>query len=152
MIMSSSGYFKSQADAAAHYGVAERTMGVILREAGVKRCKAGISKARTAEAWKLHQQSKLRGDGSLRDEKLKREIDKLDIEIGKLRDELKPMSEWVAEVQELAGIVKVGMEQWVQWVAAEIKDPRLYEKAQDIRDTVLARLAERAKDVDTHNG
>lgn len=150
--MKRSSHFDSQAEAAATYGMSERHMGTILRSANVNRGDKGISKAAVAKAVQAYKASTIKGDGSLRDEKTKREIEKLDIEIGKMRDQLKPMDEWVLEVQELVSIVKVGLEQWVQRIAAENKSPDIYTWAQDCRDDVLRRLSEKVKDAEESNG
>lgn len=94
----------------------------------------------------------VRGDGSLRDEKTKREIEKLDIEIGKLRDQLKPIDEWANEVREIVNIVKVGLDHFVQRVAADKKDVSLFKWASACRDDVILKLNEKVSDAQEANG
>lgn len=117
-----------------------------------RKTKSGWNVALVKEFIKDDKKRHVVGDGTLRDEKLKREIVKLDIEIGRLREQLKPVEEWLSEVQELTAIIKVGLEQFVQRVAAEKMDPYLYGWAQNCRDDVLNRIAERVKDAQEQHG
>jgi hypothetical protein len=88
----------------------------------------------------------LSGDGSLRDEKLLREIKKLDIDIEKMLGNLKPMEEWLDEVRLLVGIVQGGLDHFVQRVAAEKKDADVYTWAVGCRDDVLSKLSQKVED------
>lgn len=93
-----------------------------------------------------NRRNQLSGDGSLRDEKLLREIRKLDIDIEKMLGKLKPLDEWMDEVRVLVDIVQVCLDHFVQKVAAEKKDADLYKWAIACRDDVLERLNERVED------
>ena len=71
-----------------------------------------------------------------------RQIRRADFEHERERGKVIPLDEYHAELDQLANIVKAGLEQWVQWVAAELQNADAYVKAKEIRDRVRTRLSE----------
>jgi len=104
------------------------------------------------QTWRRNKAAEQLGDGDLRDEKLKREIRLLDIEIEERLSELKPMTEWLSEVREIATITRAGLQQFVAWVAAEIRTPEAYKKANEIAERTCKDLAQRVTDATSKNG
>jgi hypothetical protein len=94
----------------------------------------------------------LSGDGSLRDEKLLREIKKLDIDIDRMLGNLKPMEDWLGEIRLLVGIVQSCLDHFVQKVAAEKKDAAVYKWAVACRDDVLLKLNQKVEDAGQSHG
>ncbi len=77
------------------------------------------------------------GDGSLRDLKLKREIEKLEIQIQKMRRELIPMTDHLQEITTYAQMVMSSFDEFESIAAAEFpQNPRMLELAQGISDRV----------------
>jgi len=141
-------YAKTQDDLAKELGISrERLNKRYLPEEGAP---GKTSKGFDVVKWKKflsdNRKRQLSGDGSLRDEKLLREIQKLDIDIEKMLGNLKPMDEWLDEVRLLVGIVQGGLDHFVQRVAAEKKDADVYAWAVGCRDDVLLRLSQKVED------
>lgn len=82
--------------------------------------------------------------------KLQRQIDKIDRDIrdADFDHERKaglhiPTDEYHAELDEIVAIVRGGLEQWVQWVDAEHRDPDISKRARSIRDKALTTLSDK---------
>jgi hypothetical protein len=103
------------------------------------------------QEWRREVAKNSMGDGSLKDEKLKREIRLLDLEIEERIGNLKPMSEWVAEVREIAAITKASMQHFVAWVSAEIRTPEAYNKAEELAERLCSQLAQKVEDAGGNN-
>ena len=92
-------------------------------------------------------------DCDLKRAKLERQIKLLDAQIRRAdfdhdREAKKYMSldEHYAELDEHVAIVKGGLEQWCQWVDAELRDAAISERARGIRDRTLTWLEEKCKE------
>lgn len=123
--------------------LAHTTMSTILRSAGVRSTPNGYLKVTVDKAVRDYKAGDLKFDGSLKDEKLRREIKLLDIEIDRELKKLISIDDHVADIRTLAAEVKAGLDQWLQWVAAELKEPKAYTRAIAINDRLLSLLAER---------
>lgn len=141
-------YVKTQDQLAAEIGISRERLN--KRYMGEPGSPGKTAKGYDVAKWKQfvnqNRRNQLSGDGSLRDEKLLREIKKLDIDIDKMMGSLKPKDEWLDEVRFLVGVVQGGLEHFVQKVAAEKKDADLYRWATECRDETLAKLNERVED------
>lgn len=77
------------------------------------------------------------GGGGLKDGKLKREIEILDIRIKTMRGELIDLDEHTADIQQVCRILTQGCDEWEAIAAAEFPDdPRMLEITQRIVDRV----------------
>lgn len=87
--VSGSNYYRDQDELAAAAGMCTRQLRKYTKRDGFPaKTKSGYPKEKCLAFIKEVQDSGLKGDGSLRDEKLLREIDKLDIQIEEMRGEL----------------------------------------------------------------
>ena len=136
-------YYRNQVSIAETHGIHVSTISQILRQAGVRGTNQGYSKLLADKAVRDYKASDVKFDGSLKDEKLKREIKLLDIEIDRELKKLISIEDHVADIRTIASEVKAGLEQWLQWVAAEIKDAKVYERAMTLNDRLLLSLAEK---------
>ena len=71
-----------------------------------------------------------------------KQVEKLEVQIAELRGELVPIDEVKAMLSEIAATVKGGLDNWVQYIAAEKRDAELLEWAERGRDNVLNGIAE----------
>ena len=136
-------YYRNQVSIGEAHGLAVTTVSQILRSAGVRGGPNGYVKLPVDKAVSEYLKGEVRYDGSLKDEKLKREIKLLDIEIDRELRKLISIEDHVADIRTIASEVKAGLEQWLQWVAAEIKDAKVYERAMALNDRLLLSLAEK---------
>lgn len=128
-------------------------VGVSAKQAQNNVAAFGIKK--TAKGWDVadylrhYQESRrgdLNGDGSLKDEKIKREIRLLDLEIDERLGKLKPQDEWMAEVRDIAAITKASLQHFVAWVSAEMRTPEAYNKANELAARLCAQLEQKVSD------
>ena len=82
------------------------------------------------------------GKGALRDEKLKREIELLDIEIGQLRGSLVPVEEFKNQVQTTANLLMILVERFIENVSAKRRDAELEAELRDCLDRARKQLLE----------
>lgn len=151
--MSSSRFAKTYDDLAAITPRQKGGVGVSNKQAQ-KNCNAwGITKGEhgyDVAAYLLKcQQAKrhdLSGDGSLKDEKTLREIKLLDIEIDERMGRLKPMDEWNNELREIVALHRAGLDQWLQWIASELRSPSVYKKAKETVARLCDLMQEKASD------
>lgn len=81
------------------------------------------------QRWRKRKAEERLGSKDLREQKLQREIRLLDIDIDERLNKLKPVDEWISELREVAAVHRNGLDQWLQWVAAEFRNPAIYTKA-----------------------
>lgn len=129
--------------------LAASTVSSILRSAGVRSQPRGYPVLPVDKAIRDYKAGDLKFDGSLKDEKLRREIKLLDIEIDRELKKLIGIDEHVSDIRTLAAEIKAGLEQWLQWVAAELKDPKAYERAIAVNDRLLLMLSEKTDEPST---
>jgi len=134
--MSASNYFKDQDELAAAAGMSARQVRKYTKQPGFPpKTKSGYPKQKSLEFINEKKAHGLTGDGTLRDEKLKRECERLDImiarEMGELVDrkqeESRFRSEWVK--------VRKAIEDWRGHETA--KDPELAERIEALADRLL---------------
>ena len=65
-------------------------------------------------------------------EKRKREVEILDIKIAEMREELVPIDEHIADCQEYRQIIENTFDEFTAWVSAELRDPDILLKCQEI--------------------
>ena len=82
------------------------------------------------------------GSGGLRDEKLKREIELLDIEIGQLRKSLVPVEEFKDQVQATANMMMVLIDRFIENVSAKRRDAELETELRECFDRARKQLLE----------
>ena len=98
------------------------------------------------DEWKSRQVQSVTGvNADLKREKLQEEIGKLRDQRAMLRKEWIPLDEHNAEVDQVAALFTGGLEQFVQWVAAETRDAGQHAKAKEIRDRTRLAMVERVR-------
>ena len=90
--------------------------------------------------WQRKRKEESFGKEALRDEKLKREIALLDIEIAKLRGELVPIDEFKSQVQATANLLIVLVERFIENVSAKRRDAELEADLRDCFDRARKQL------------
>ena len=92
--------------------------------------------------WQRKRKEESFGKGALRDEKLKREIALLDIEIGQLRKTLVPLDEFKSEVQGTVNLCMVLIDRFIENVSAKRRDAELETELRDCFDRARKQLLE----------
>lgn len=123
-----------------------------LKKWGIEKGRHGWDMAEIMNASRQNRRGKLAGDGSLKDEKTLREIKLLDIEIDERMGKLKPQDEWTAEIRELVALNRAGLDQWLAWIAAELRNPVAYKKAKETVRRLCVLMQERTDDATEKNG
>ena len=142
-------YAETDAQAATALGVNLSTFREwkAARDFDVRRAQAGWPLAALhnyAIARKQRDKRNLSGEHSDRKgRKLDVEIEILELKRDEIRREVIPMTEHLAAVTELCGVLRWGAEQLPAMVATETKDARLTEISERVRDRMLARLRDR---------
>ena len=94
--------------------------------------------------WQRKRKEESFGKGELRDEKLKREIELLDIEIGQLRGTLVSVDEFKAQVQATANLLMILVERFIENVSAKRRDAELETELRDCFDRARRQLLDEA--------
>ena len=88
--------------------------------------------------------------GTTADAYRKKKLEKLSVEVAilqtrldEIRGELKPQSEWIAEIREIVAINRAGLEQWIEWVASEFRNPLMHKKAKELYARLCRSMQER---------
>lgn len=116
-------------------------------EGAPKKGKGGYN-VKHCEQWiKTCQESRVQGDGSLKDEKLKKEIDILQIRIRELNKELISIEDHKSEVVTVCRILAGGCDELEALASAEFPDdPRMVEVAQKIVDRIRSGLIKKIEE------
>ena len=132
-------------------GISRQAVEDFCRNHNIKRDSAKkYSLIEFAQARKEAKESLSSGGDSLKEEKLKKEIEKLQIQIEKLRGELIPYEEHLQEITAHAHLMIQGLDEFESIAAAEFPEsPRMLECAQKVSDRVRGIMFEKAKKIET---
>ncbi len=142
--MSGSNYFKDQDELAAAVGLSTRQVRKYTSLPGFpSKAKSGYPRAKCVAFIREQQSQGLQGDGTLKDEKLKREIERLDIIIQKELDELTDRKEteraYLTEIQSFRAVIE-------DWRAHETaKNPAHVKIIGQLADNLITRIRERSE-------
>lgn len=125
-------------------GVKGGMAGKYLARFRISKTKQGYPIAQFLAAYNESKRREVVGDGSLKEQKLQREIKLLDIEIDERMKRLITVDAHLADITEIAAWVKAETNQWLQWIASELRDAQVYDRAKLIRARLLARLEEKS--------
>jgi len=78
-------------------------------------------------------------------EKIDLECQKLKVELDKLRGELLERQQHNDEVAEIFGVVKQGLDEFVQWVTVQYRKPDITQKAKDLRERLRVWLMKKCE-------
>lgn len=93
------------------------------------------------QARKTEKAAQIKGPhADVRRNKLEIECEILQAKLQQLRGELMPLAEHHAEIQTITTLFLSGIEEWVQWLAVEFRDPAVLKKGKDIRERLKAWL------------
>ena len=136
--MSGSNYYKDQDELAAAVGLTTRQLRKYTQLPDCPRkTKSGWPK-RCVEFIKEQQEQGLTGDGSMRDEKLKREGERLDIIIARERGELISKDEAERETRKMLASLRSAADAWRDHQTA--KYPDMANMIDELYDLFLARM------------
>ena len=126
---------------------AARVSQLAMEEAAPKRTKAGKYNWRLWQEFiRDREKNKLRGNGTLRDEKTKREIRKLDVEIDRMLGKLVAVEDVQSQLQTYAAIVNTTLESWESEAAALSGDAVLASEAHRLTQRTRTVLASAVRD------
>lgn len=134
--MSASNYFKDQDELAAAAGMSARQVRKYTKQPGFPaKTKSGYPKQKSLEFINEKKSSGLTGDGTLRDEKLKRECERLDIIIAKEMGELVDRKQEEARFRAEWMKVRKAIEDWRGHETA--KDPEMADRINKLADRLM---------------
>ena len=146
--MSGTNYTKTQKELADFLGMSVRNFQKTYgsAEGNPGKTQSGYNKRQWAEFVNELQRASL-GSGDLRDEKLKREIERLDIQLAQMRGELLPVQEHCDGIAETCRAILAGLDELEAWCSADFPDdPSVVQKAQKISDRVKTYILKRLEE------